>query len=759
MSLVESSALETEVAKRTSLHTILYSQCWEDADVLVAGLDVQPGDRCLSIASAGDNTLALLTRDPEKVLAVDLDAAQLACLDIRVAALRTLSHKAFLELLGSRPSIRRHELYQTCRPEISSNFARGLWDDLQPQLVRYGVGGVGRFERYWRIFRQYVLPLIHRRSAVAKLLSQKSEIERRQFYEDEWNNWRWRGLIRLFASRPVLSWLGREPAFFKYVDGSTAEHFLRTAAYGLTEISPAQNPLLHWILTGRHGDALPVAYRPEHFDQLRDNLPRLEWRQSSVEQAARDYVTNNQCVDKFNLSDIFEYMSVDNQRSCLAGITKDQSPRKSDDVLEHDGAQTDPAGSRGPHRPAGSNSGGAQSPRQWFFLPWFTCCRSSMSPNLRHFLLLLSLSIVATCLAHWLSAHRGLSPEARRKSLHVTAGVIGLSMPWLFDRNWPVCLLTGLLLAALASVRWLPALRSRLGDDLYAVRRNSVGELLLPVAIATLFWLADGHTLLYFLPLLILTTADVAAALVASRYGLTPYQTYQGTKTWEGTIIFLSVAFLATISSLLLLSEVGRVEVLLISCLIGLVGCIIEATTWRGVDNLFIPLGTYFALKRFLRMSAPELAGELAVVIVIMLIAVAWARRTRLTTQANLAAVLVAFLLWSVGGPMWIIPALSTFLLHPLLTQLPSQASRSVDPRAVFSVSSCSIFWMALHRQGLLRLDASLYACAVGLVRALLHDFVCSPLRAGWIEHSLAITRVLGDCRNDRRDGDLFGHI
>jgi len=70
--------------------TILrYAQCWEDADILVDGLDVQPGDTCLSIASAGDNTLSLLTRAPARVIAIDLNPTQIAALELRVAAYRT----------------------------------------------------------------------------------------------------------------------------------------------------------------------------------------------------------------------------------------------------------------------------------------------------------------------------------------------------------------------------------------------------------------------------------------------------------------------------------------------------------------------------------------------------------------------------------------------------------------------------------------------------------------------------------------------
>src|SRR5438067_13593140 len=117
----------SEVAARADFSGIRYAQCWEDADVLLAGLDVQPGDVCLSMASAGDNSLALLTRSPRRVVAIDLNPAQLACLALRVAAYRELTHPELLELIGSTPSKRREALYRRCRPALATD-ARAFWD-------------------------------------------------------------------------------------------------------------------------------------------------------------------------------------------------------------------------------------------------------------------------------------------------------------------------------------------------------------------------------------------------------------------------------------------------------------------------------------------------------------------------------------------------------------------------------------------------------------------------------------------------------
>src|SRR5260221_14294865 len=114
-SVTTGARLASEVAAGADFSAIRYAQCWEDADVLLAALDVRPGDTCLSIASAGDNTLALLAHAPARVIAVDLSPAQLACLELRGAAYRTLEHAELLELIGSRQNHQRHEHYTPTR--------------------------------------------------------------------------------------------------------------------------------------------------------------------------------------------------------------------------------------------------------------------------------------------------------------------------------------------------------------------------------------------------------------------------------------------------------------------------------------------------------------------------------------------------------------------------------------------------------------------------------------------------------------------
>lgn len=312
--------MRSEAAGRADFSGIRYAQCWEDAGVLLSALEPGPGKRCLSIASAGDNTLALLSRDPESVLALDLSPAQLACLELRVAAYRALQHRELLELIGCADSDARPRLYQACRGQLSPG-ARSFWDD-QPSLIAAGIGSVGKFERYFRTFRERVLPLVHSSDTVAELLRPKSLDERRSFYRNTWNNWRWRLMFRVFFSRKLMGLLGRDPEFFRYVEGSVSERILKRTEYALTKLDPAMNPYIHWILTGRFDGALPAALREENFEPIRRNLDRLEWRCGSLEESLRQ----DRKFDCFNLSDIFEYMSPSSYEQLLKLIVSSARP-------------------------------------------------------------------------------------------------------------------------------------------------------------------------------------------------------------------------------------------------------------------------------------------------------------------------------------------------------------------------------------------------------------------------------------------------
>lgn len=311
----------TEAATRADFSRIRYAQVWEDADILLAALQVEPTDTVVSIASAGDNALALLGAGAARVVALDLNPSQLACVALRVAAYQELNHTELLELIGSRPSARRPQLYQRCRVRLTPA-VRQFWDG-RASAIGGGIGAAGKFEDYFRLFRTRLLPLVHRRATIAALLRGGPPAERERFYLERWNTWRWRLLFRFFFSRFVMGRLGRDPAFFKYVEGSVADRILERTRHALTALNPVENPYLHWVLTGTHGAALPWALRAENFERVRSRLDHFEWHELTLEAfLEREGGAGCAQINKWNLSDIFEYMSPENTAELLARLAE-----------------------------------------------------------------------------------------------------------------------------------------------------------------------------------------------------------------------------------------------------------------------------------------------------------------------------------------------------------------------------------------------------------------------------------------------------
>src|SRR5258708_16879797 len=70
----------------------VYNQIWEDPEVDLAALAINPSCRVVTIASGGCNVLNYLAADPAEIVAVDLNPAHLALTRLKIGALPDLPH-------------------------------------------------------------------------------------------------------------------------------------------------------------------------------------------------------------------------------------------------------------------------------------------------------------------------------------------------------------------------------------------------------------------------------------------------------------------------------------------------------------------------------------------------------------------------------------------------------------------------------------------------------------------------------------------
>jgi len=297
---------------------------WEDADVLVAALGVQPGDRCLSVASGGDNTLSLLVADAAEVVAVAPSASDRAMLELKVAAFETLNHWALLELLGLRESRRRRYLYRHVREALSPT-SRSYWDE-RSDAVDAGLANTGCIERKLSFARRYLLPLFVGPGAAHRLRSEAANVDGDgRAFVGGWAGWRWRAFARRLLQR-LASDLGHptEISLPEEVLSRFEVTLSRRIGRALSLGGLEADPYLSWIFFGQFRDALPHALRAEHFDAIRGRLDRLRIVQADPAEVLDD--AGPMGFDRLDLSSVCSWMQWARRSTVLSRV--DQSVRR-----------------------------------------------------------------------------------------------------------------------------------------------------------------------------------------------------------------------------------------------------------------------------------------------------------------------------------------------------------------------------------------------------------------------------------------------
>ncbi|TVR45183.1 MAG: hypothetical protein EA402_04855 [Planctomycetota bacterium] len=303
----------------------------------------------------------------------------------------------------------------------------------------------------------------------------------------------------------------------------------------------------------------------------------------------------------------------------------------------------------------------------------------------------------ATALRRW----GCLDAEGARKLVHILLGLVVAAFPWIFHDIWPVLLLAGLALIALLGLRLQPALRSGLGAALHDVDRESWGEICFPLAAALLWCLATADPLLFSVPILVLASADAAAALVGVRYGRTELSSGTGRKSWEGAVAFAITAYMAVHIPLLLWSDLGRVECLLIAATFAVLMTAVEAVSWRGLDNLFIPLVGWLFLESWLTEPSAALAEQLAIACALCFVLLLLRRRRTLDDGALAGGMLAVFMAGSIGGWHWLGPPLLVYLAYTVVWPLPAHEQPRHHSGIMLSVVLPGLLWLMAGHHGL----------------------------------------------------------
>ena len=295
---------------------IYYSQVWEDPASIRYALDITNSDVVLSITGAGDNVLNLLLDNPKQIIAIDTNKAQNYLLKLKIAAIKTLTYDEFINLFGIK--IYNYE----SNNKINFDCRLSLFNKLVPYLdietktfflknksiVIKGIQNCGKLEKYLKFYIKLfrIFFKIDFLNAYKSIKSIKNQID---IYNKNINENLLIFINNLVINKFILC-LVKGIRSFKYVKNENfAKNLLEKFKTLFFNKSIKDNYFLSSFFLSAYiyPDALPPYLQKNNYNKLKNMVKKINIIDSGLLEYIKQIPKNS--IDKFNLSNIFEWIS------------------------------------------------------------------------------------------------------------------------------------------------------------------------------------------------------------------------------------------------------------------------------------------------------------------------------------------------------------------------------------------------------------------------------------------------------------------
>jgi len=259
---------------------------WEDPRIDGQVLEVTGDDVLLMLTTGGCNVLDRLVDGPSRIVTADLNPAQNALLELKLAAIAALEHEQFFELfaLSNRPLF--EQVYQSrLRPRLSAS-AASFWDGNAAFFNNVMHAGAAGFLAKCLIV---ITTLFGLRPLIRQFASCRTLAEQRKACDDRaFRIW----LLRRFFTflLPLICPFAGVPASQMTLasGGATIDAIFQRVFYQ-THIA-ADNYFYYGYLFGAYTrENCPRYMRPEHFAKLKERVDRVSIHTGLLHEVASSY--------------------------------------------------------------------------------------------------------------------------------------------------------------------------------------------------------------------------------------------------------------------------------------------------------------------------------------------------------------------------------------------------------------------------------------------------------------------------------------
>jgi S-adenosylmethionine-diacylglycerol 3-amino-3-carboxypropyl transferase len=274
---------------------LVYPQIWEDPVVDMDALSINRADHVVAIASGGCNIASYLVAQPQKITAVDLNAAHVALNKLKLTAIRhSPDHKTLQRFFADAADPSNVATYDSVFANHLDETSRRYWE----RRSSFGARRIEQFKDgfYKRGLLGKFIGLVHLLSYIhghdLRLILKAGSIdEQRELYKTHVAPLFEKPLIKWLVGQPAsLYGLGIPPAQYRALAGDHADGMigaLRSRVEKLAFGFPLQDNYFAWQAFGRsystsESGPLPPYLQAENFECIRSAVDRVDVLQTSM---------------------------------------------------------------------------------------------------------------------------------------------------------------------------------------------------------------------------------------------------------------------------------------------------------------------------------------------------------------------------------------------------------------------------------------------------------------------------------------------
>lgn len=275
-------------------------------------------DHVLSVAGSGARVLPLIAKNPKLLTCIDLVPEQLFIAELRIEAVRSLTHSEYLNFWGYPPAnisnAERKDLFHKIDlPPDAKSFFTNLFENHNWESILY----LGKWEQTFNTFSKVVRAIMGK--SVDKLFQQKTLEDQKRYLQSKFPLSRWKCCLFILGNKKVFNALLYKGNFVeKNIPESYFQFYLQTFNR-VFNISPVrENYFTNLLFYGqiKFPEGNPIECNKKVFEEIKKSLEttKVKFLRSDLISATKNATSK---IDFVSLSDVPSYFKGEIEKNYL----------------------------------------------------------------------------------------------------------------------------------------------------------------------------------------------------------------------------------------------------------------------------------------------------------------------------------------------------------------------------------------------------------------------------------------------------------